>query len=316
MGDSNVLENIIGYLTVHDMKQLRFSVADLINADMSHVKRKICAANPDAYFWHYQDLFGRLVNRYKMKLNVRGVIMNKLQDAEAGIMDNQMLINYHHMTLAEDLFSDPDYQYVPLPKRSKLIQNPINILCENTDHQWMGYVDHYPFIRTISYESTDVKIRHFMFNKLMDDTGLAWNVFKYLDVPDMSAMTLALFDNVTIPSGEILYKIEEDWFNYDTYLLGQKCYQFELVKKVDHICGLNKRGKLYMLLMNMKDQLYPYLNSVQYRGLSSANEELFEFHGMRDIYSDEPFPLSNEGRLFSTMMEIILTICTIDFLSV
>ena len=92
-----------------------------------------------------------------------------------------------------------------------------------------------------------------MFNKLMDDTGLAWNVFKYLDVPDMSAMTLALFDNETLPSGEILYKIEEDWFNYDTYLLGQKCYQFDLVKKVDRICGLNKRGKLYMLLMNMKN---------------------------------------------------------------
>ena len=149
----------------------------------------------------------------------------------------------------------------------------------------------------------------------MDDTGLAWNIFKYLDVPDMSAMTLALFDNETLPSGEILYKIEEDWFKYDTYVLGQK--YFELAKKVDRICGLNKRGKLYMLLMNMKDQLmYPYLDSVQYRGLSSANEELFEFHGMRDIYGDEPFPLSNEGRLFSTMMEIILTICTIDSLSV
>ena len=185
LGDSNVLENIIGYLTVHDMEQLRFSVADSINVDMSHVKRKICAANADAYFWHYQDLFGKLVNWYKMKLNICGVMMNKLQDAEAGIMDNQMRLNYHHMTLAEDLFSDPDYQYVPLPKRSKLIQNPINILCENTDYQWMGFVDHYPFIRTISYESTDVTIRHFMFNKLMDDTGLAWNIFKYLDVPDM-----------------------------------------------------------------------------------------------------------------------------------
>ena len=66
----------------------------------------------------------------------------------------------------------------------------------------------------------------------------------------------------------------------------------------------------------MKEQLEPYLNSVQYHSLSSANEELLEFYGMRDIYGDEPFPLSNEGRLFSTMMEIILTICTIDFLSV
>ena len=53
-----------------------------------------------------------------------------------------------------------------------------------------------------------------------------------------------------------------------------------------------------MLLMNMKDQLYPYLDSVHYCGLSSANEELLELYGMRDIYGDEPFPLSNEGRLF------------------
>ena len=74
----------------------------------------------------------------------------------------------------------------------------------------MGFIDYYPFIRTISYESADIKIRHFMFNKMLDDTGLAWNIFKYLDVPDMSAMTLALFDNVTLPSGEIIYKIEED----------------------------------------------------------------------------------------------------------
>ena len=89
-------------------------------------------------------------------------------------MDNQMLINYHHMTLAKDLYSDPDYQYVALPKRSKLIQNPINILCDDTDHQWMGFVDYYPFIKIISYESADIKIRHFIFNKMLDDTGLAW----------------------------------------------------------------------------------------------------------------------------------------------
>ena len=42
----------------------------------------------------------------------------------------------------------------------------------------------------------------------------------------------------------------------------------------------------------MKEQLEPYLNSVQYYGLSSANEELLELYGMRDIYGDEPFPLS------------------------
>ena len=151
--------------------------------------------------------------------------------------------------------------------------------------------------KTISYESADIKIRHFMFNKMLDDTNLVWNIFKYLDdVPDMSTMTLALFDNVTLPSGEILYKIEEDWFKYDTYVLGQK--YFELAKKVDCICGLNKRGKLYLMLMNMKDHLHSYLYSVCYHGLSSANEELLELYGMRDIYGDEPFPLSNEGRLF------------------
>ena len=70
-----------------------------------------------------------------------------------------------------------------------------------------------------------------------------------------------------------------------------------------------------MLLINMKEQLKPYLNSVQYRGLSSANEELLELYGMRDIYGDEPFPLSHECRLFSTMMEIIGMTFTIDFFS-
>ena len=101
----------------------------------------------------------------------------------------------------------------------------------------MGFIDYYPFIKTISYKLTDIKIRHFMFNKLMGDTGLAWNVFKYLDVPDMSAMTLALFDNEILPSGEILYKIIEDGYDFYTYLLGQKCYQFELVKKLIAFVG-------------------------------------------------------------------------------
>ena len=53
----------------------------------------------------------------------------------------------------------------------------------------------------------------------------------------MSAMTLALFDNETLPSCEILYKIIYDRYDYYTYLLGQKCYQFELVKKLIAFVG-------------------------------------------------------------------------------
>ena len=259
LGDSNVLENIIGYLTVHDMKQLRFSVAGLINVDMSHVKRKICAANPDAYFWHYQDLFGRLVKWYNQKLNVQGVMMSKLQDAEAGIMEDQMQSNKHHMMFDNELFAeDSDYSYVPFPKKMKLVQNPINILCENTVHLWNNFngPTYHPFIRSISHVSVDIKIKNFIYDALLDNIGLAWNMFKFLDVWDMKQMILALFDNVTLVNGVKLH----------SELLGHDCYCMELAKKVDRICGLNKRGKLYLMLMFMEDQLDDYQYGVRIWG--------------------------------------------------
>ena len=61
-------------------------------------------------------------------------------------------------------------------------------------------------------------------------------------------MILALFDNVTLVNGVKLHSKP----------LGHDCYCMELAKKVDRICGLNKRGKLYLMLMFMEDQLDDY----------------------------------------------------------
>ena len=175
--------------------------------------------------------------------------MNKLQDAEAGIMEDQMQSNKHCLLVDYEPFTeDPDYSYVQPPKKLKLVQNPINILCKNTVHLWNNIIgfDYHPFIRSISHLPADIKIKHFMFKNLLDDAGLAWNIFKYLDVPDMRQMILTLFHNVTLVNGDKLH---------NNKLLGYDCYCLDLAKKVDCICGLNKRGKLYLMLMSMEDQL-------------------------------------------------------------
>ena len=70
LGDSILLQKVIDYLTVHKMKQLRFSITGITNTNMSHVKRTICAPNADAYFWHYQNVLQQLINECKVYLNV------------------------------------------------------------------------------------------------------------------------------------------------------------------------------------------------------------------------------------------------------
>lgn len=196
-------------------------------------------------------------------------MIKTLQDAEMKLMDYQMMMNKHNRYTTNDLVDDPGYEYEPLPKKQKLVQNQINILCENTLQFWSSYHQYvHPFIRSISYELADIKIKieHHMFDKLFDINGMAWSIFKYFDVQDMKHMIFALFDNITdmyeLGSNKLV-KIE-DIYHSEFDLISLAGDLIEVAKKVDLICGLNKRGKLYLMLTEMSWILEDYQHALSH----------------------------------------------------
>ena len=95
--------------------------------------------------------------------------MNKLQGAEAGIMEDQMQSNKHHIMSDNELFAeDSDYSYVPFPKKMKLVQNPINILCENTVHLWNNFIGFdYPMASKIIKKHQNIQANRKIINSIL-----------------------------------------------------------------------------------------------------------------------------------------------------